>query len=290
MQNKKRQPYALNQSPLFKVSSRRRLATILKLELEELENLANGTGLYKEWDEPKPKGGTRHIENPIRPLKKLQARIATLLGRIEAPAFLFCPVKRRSYVGNAAVHRHNTMVHTLDIGNYFQSTKPNRVHWFYRHVMQCSPDVAAVLTKISTFNEHLPTGSPLSPLLSFFSHMAMWERIVEIVRATDCTITVYIDDVTISGMNIPAGLLWKVRQIIHNNGLRYHKEKHYHNKPAEITGTIVNNGSVLLPNRRHKALYDLRLKLQTASSEEKDEIKIKIKGHEGSLTQLTKAN
>ena len=118
----------------------------------------------------------------------------------------------------------------------------------------------------------------------------MWERIVEIVRATDCTITVYIDDVTISGMNIPAGLLWKVRQIIHNNGLRYHKEKHYHNKPAEITGTIVNNGSVLLPNRRHKALYDLRLKLQTASSEEKDEIKIKIKGHEGSLTQLTKAN
>jgi len=90
MRNKKIQPYPLDQSPLFKISSQRRLADLLRVTLADLEHLANAENLYKEWDEEKPKGGTRHIENPNHDLKKVQARIAKLLGRIVPPSFRGC--------------------------------------------------------------------------------------------------------------------------------------------------------------------------------------------------------
>jgi hypothetical protein len=88
----------------------------------------------------------RMVDNPRRELKVVQRRIATLLSRILPPTFLFCPVKRRSYVGNAQQHRDGRVVHSLDVKKYFPSTPSKRVHWFFHKVMLCSTDVAAVLT------------------------------------------------------------------------------------------------------------------------------------------------
>jgi len=131
MRNSRIQPYAINQSPLFKISSQRRLADLLNITLSELRHLANANDLYVERDEPKSKGGVRRIENPHRVLKRVQARIAKLLSRIAPPSFLFCPVKRRSYVDNAKKHLGNPIIRTLDIKEYFQST-PKRlaIHQF----------------------------------------------------------------------------------------------------------------------------------------------------------------
>jgi hypothetical protein len=55
-----------------------------------------------------------------------------------------------------------------------------------------------------------------------------------------CLLTVYFDDVTLSGETVPGEFIWNVRQLIHRAGTCYHKEKHYVGRPVEITGVIVS--------------------------------------------------
>ncbi len=197
--------YPLNQSPLFKLKSRSKLAEILKLQNKQLRWLSKFSNeLYKEKDRPKKDGSSlRHIEDPRRLLKQVQSRLASLLSRIEPPDFLFCPVKGRDYIKNAGQHRGNRVVRCLDIRKYFPSTSSRRVFWFFHTVLGCERDLAGVLTEISCFKGHLPTGSPLSPILSYFAHLDVWTAVANICTANDCTLTVYIDDVKVQCLRYP---------------------------------------------------------------------------------------
>ena len=135
MQRKKRN-YLLNQSPFFRLSTKRKLANLLGVTLIELKLLECSDRLYREREIPKKNGGTRLIENPRRDLKLVQARIARLLGRITPPDYLFCPVNGRSYVTNAARHIGHRVVRTLDVKKYFPNTPRRRVYWFFYKIMQ----------------------------------------------------------------------------------------------------------------------------------------------------------
>ena len=124
--------YLLDQSPFYRLSSKRRLARVLHLTLPQLRRLtASSDTHYREWDEVNDNGKRRHIENPGYQLKQVQRRIAKLLSRIVPPTFLYCPVKGRSYVDNARAHSGNHVVRTLDIHAYFPSTPSRRVYWFF---------------------------------------------------------------------------------------------------------------------------------------------------------------
>ena len=149
-----------------------------------------------------PGGKKRHIEEPKQRLKWIHKRIENVLNQIFPPDYLFCPVKRRSYVTNARQHRDAFEVHCLDIKKYFPSTRTSRVFQFFHEEMQCTPDVAGALMILCTFKDHLPTGSPLSPILSFLAHKRMWERISRMVKDAGCQLTVYIDDLTVSGKKV----------------------------------------------------------------------------------------
>src|SRR6185437_11122930 len=117
--------YPIDQSPLFKLKRRARLAQLLGIKDRELRWLVNNAdALYREKDIAKKNGsGLRHIEDPQRLLKQVQSCLAQLLSRIEPPDFLFCPVKGRDYIQNAAQHRGSRVVRCLDIHKYFPNTR-----------------------------------------------------------------------------------------------------------------------------------------------------------------------
>lgn len=263
----KRKHYRLDQSPFYKLSNKKRLAELLGLERPELTKLAKlSDSLYSEFDTTKKDGSSRQVENPRRKLKLVQARIARLLNRITPPDYLFCPVKGRSYVTNAAQHVGNRVVRCLDIRKYFPSTSSKRVFWFFHKVMKCELDIAAILTRIACHKQHLPTGSPLSPIMAYYAHFDMWESIATICKNEGYTLTVYIDDVTISALQLTPQVIWDIKKAIHRTRLRYHKEKKYVDRPAEITGVIVSSDTISLPNRQHKKVADTRLALKNAIS------------------------
>ena len=192
-----------------------------------------------------------------------------LLSRIEPPDFLFCPVKRRSYVSNAARHIGAKNVRTLDVKTYFPSTPQHRVFWFFREVLECEQDVAAILAKLLTVNGHLATGSTVSPILSFFAFYDMWHNISDIVKGYGCVLSVYMDDVTISGEMVRDLLIWEVQKQIHSRGLKYHKERNFRGGIAEVTGVLLRDGKLLIPNRQHLKAHMLRTKLRDSDDVER---------------------
>lgn len=279
----------LNQSQLYRLTSPRRLAALLGMAEVELREMAVGPDRYRQFEIEKKNGGLRPVEDPIAPLKRVQGRIAKMLARIEPPAFLFCPVKGRCYVSNAARHRDSRVVHCLDIKKFFPSTPRVRVIWFFQTVMECHGHVAGLLGDLCTFEGHLPTGSPLSPILAYYSYHDMWAEIAAFCEARGYTLTVYVDDVTISGERVPIADVWQVRKMIHRTGLRYHKLKHYVDGPAEITGVIVREGRVVAPNRQRLKQKQLVTSIQrTGGGDERQQGR--LSGLTGQLRQIDAAN
>jgi hypothetical protein len=127
--------------------------------------------------------------------------------------------------------------------------------------MKCNTDVASILAKLLTVDGHLATGSTVSPILSFYAFYDMWHAIAQIAREAGCKVSVYMDDLTVSGDSVPDWVMWDIRQHVHSRQLVYHKERHFWRGVGEVTGVVVRDGSIRLPNRQRKKLHDLKTAL-----------------------------
>lgn len=241
--------YHVDQCALYKVRGLSRLAELLFTSVDRLEDFARRhSDMYSEWDIPSKPGKMRHIEHPAPPLKKIHARIETLLMRLEPPGYLFCPVKGRDFLMNALQHHGQRAVWRVDVKDYFASTRSANVLAFYRDRLNCAGDVATLLTKLSTFRGHLPTGSPLSPVLSFFANEPMWESIRATCDESGCSISLYMDDLTVSGEKVPWPLRQHILRALNQNGFKGHKCQYAVARPALVTGLITGRARPTLPH------------------------------------------
>jgi hypothetical protein len=108
----KRHP--LDQSRLYSVQSRGKLAALFHLTRAGLDAIVEMERPYTTWPmKDKRSGKTRIIQQPRGGLRPIHAYVSQALSRISPPDFLFCPVKRRSYVSNAAQHAGAKEIRTL---------------------------------------------------------------------------------------------------------------------------------------------------------------------------------
>ncbi|MBR1004592.1 hypothetical protein JQ560_47830 [Bradyrhizobium liaoningense] len=163
----------------------------------------------------------------------------------------------------------------------------SRVYWFFRTILKCEADVADTLTRLSTYRKRLPTGSPLSPFLAYFAYSDTWEKVASVARTHGLTLTVYVDDVTLSGRRVPRKIVWEIQKVIHASGLRYHKEKTYFDRAAEITGVIVDRDRLLAPQRQHRKLHLAKANLARAHGKERTAAVAKISGLQGQMKQIS---
>ena len=294
MPKKPERYYSESSSPFFRLRSRKKLANLLYKGQAQLGALAREPDPYIHFSKPKANGGgVREISAPREDLKKVQARIAVLLQRIAPPDYLFAPVAGRSYVDNAARHLGSQSVRLLDIVDFFPSCTGNKVSWFFRKRMQCSPDVAGVVTGLVTHEGSLPQGSPCSPILAYLSYVDMWESIDRLAKDAGCTLSVYADDLTISGKTVPELAIWEIKQELRRHGHRYNasKERSRHRRPAEITGVILRRDGLHPPNRSRKKLREVREELKRTKSEaHRAVLEVRIRGREAQMGQVTAGN
>ena len=293
MSKKPNRCYEEHDSPFFRLKSRAKLADLLFVSKAKLQTLANESDLYFQFSKPKASGGHRIICAPRIDLKKVQKRIADLLQRITPPDYLFAPVAGRSYVNNAAAHRGAHSIRLLDVEDFFPNCTANRAIWFFHKRMECSRDVAAIIRGIVTRDGSLPQGSPCSPILAYLCYVDMWEEIAQIVEFAGGTLSVYADDLTVSGMTIPEVAIWEIKTVLRKHGHRYNarKERSKRLKPAEITGVILRHDGLHVPNRQHKALRDLKRQLnETRSRQYKSRLNAQLRGRESQFRQVAAGN
>lgn len=269
--------YAREQSPLFNIQSKRKLAEALKADWVTCKSLIeNNVVHYNVYTNNKG----REIEEPIEAMRTIHDTIAKYLKKVHVPDFLFCPVKGKSAVDNAKAHLGNDELIKLDIGKYFPSTRFERIFDFFHTGMKCSRDVSWYLAKICSRQDHLPTGSPISPYLSYFAHEHMWKKIRELCGQDNYTMTVYVDDLSISGKKLKGKTIWAIKQEIKKYGLKYHKEKKYtKTSPKLITGAVLQGGNVKMRNKHHQEIRRIKRELKvTTNTKARQKLEASLKG------------
>jgi hypothetical protein len=260
-----RKCYHFKQSPFFRLRSKTKLAELLHLSSRRLKKLSKEAhNFYLERAIYNPeKRKYRHVETPKHVMKTVHNRIRDLMNRIEVPGYIFSPRKGGSTIQNALFHQDGLYLFKIDIKNYFPSIAKGKIYDFFHFKMECSKDVAAILAEITTVSEHLPTGSPLSPIMSYHVNSDMWEEIYLRTLESDCKLSVWVDDICVSGVMIPGVLIWDIKRIIHNHQFGYHKEIMCSSKePKNVTGIIVTSNKVMPRKGQYKKLYELHKQMR----------------------------
>ena len=150
----------------------------------------------------KPKPKIRRLDCPQDPLKEVQQRIyRTLLRDLEFPEYLCGGVKGHSVLDNVAHHKGESLLVTIDIKSWFPSITSAAVHFVWYTVLKCSREIADLLTELTTFNGHLPQGSPASMALS---NLVLYSIDLPIRRAAaslGVNYSCWVDDLAFSGVN-----------------------------------------------------------------------------------------
>lgn len=249
--------YALDQSPLYRMRSRKRLAAdVFNIDLSLLESLAAKGNNYRVFHIQQG-DKSRQVEVPKAIVERLHRRLFSLLERIEKPPYLHSGVKKRSYLTNARAHLGSGALVKLDLKKFYPSVKADMVYRFFHGTLQCSPDVAGLLTKLCVHDGHVPTGSCLSQLLAFFAVKPLFDEIESLARTEGACFTVYVDDMTISGVRASPALLWKVKQLVHSHGLKYHKDRFYPlGVRRVVTGVLIDGDRLAVQPSKEFAMWE----------------------------------
>jgi len=263
MQNPK--SYPIHQSALFKVTTKARLAELLRCELNFIRKLCSDKNYALHKIQKKGGDGTREVQVPCKPLKLVQKRIKVLLSRIIMPGYVISNRKGFSHVDNAKQHQENSFFLTTDINKFFPNCKREHVASFCQHQLFMSPDVADLFSRIVTFKGFLPTGSPSSPILSYWMYSMTFDRLSVLAQRSELKLTLYVDDLTFSSNKpFPKKFLGAIKTRLKVVGLELKSEKTKFYAPKDhknITGAVLTpDKRIVVPNRlRQKIINDAKV-------------------------------
>lgn len=255
--------------PLYELSRKRDLNNILNIKSK---NKNNYNIQYKPYIENKPK--RRLIEAPKNELKTIQKRIKKKLDYLTFPDNVFSGIKGKSYIDNAYYHINSNYFIKMDLSKFFPNTNRDKIYKFYKEKLRMSNDIASILTDLSTVNinnimnddvksfinekeikytNHLPSGSPVSSILSYLANMDMFNELNILAKKYNCIVSFYVDDIIFSSKyKISKSLISNAEKIITKYGqiVNIDKTKSYSaNDFKKITGCVIKNHKLFIPNK-----------------------------------------
>lgn len=230
----------------FPLVSLRRLEALLGVDRATLRSVASTAGrYYHPFDRRKEagRGKWRHIDNPTTDLKWIQRRIQRgLLSKVALPEQVTGGVSGRSIRTNAAFHVGQPVVVAFDLRDCFPSIDNRAVYLAYRNVFGCSPQIASLLTRLTTFQRRLPQGVPTSTSLANLVLMPMFAEIQRLAANHSLEASFYVDDIALSGPGAD-NLIEAVIRIIQRHGYAVRARKLLVMRSTDrqqVTGTVVN--------------------------------------------------
>ena len=249
-------------SPLFRLSNKRKFAKLLNCSPKILIKVKNTRNAYTIWEKDKGNGEKRPIENPKRNRKKIQKKLNRLLSRIETPLWLKSGKKKESFVTNAKYHKDNSYFVCMDIKGFYQEVSRQHVFSAFKHDFCMSEDLAWITTDIVTIpalegeeNGYLPTGSPTSQSIAFWAYNKTFRAINDMASDQGVRFSLYVDDITLSSkFPIPEKLIADIRRRLSKVELsiKVRKTRRYKKNDYKIvTGCCISpDHKLLVPNKK----------------------------------------
>ncbi|MBR2861222.1 MAG: RNA-directed DNA polymerase [Clostridia bacterium] len=224
----------------------------------------------------------RLIEAPEYKIKKVQNKIKNYLLKCDLPSYVFSGIKGKSYFCNAALHRDCKFLYKTDISAFFPSISRNTAYKFFKNDLETSSDVAKILTDICTVDirdtlekdssvagfvkdkkikmyNHLCTGSPASPILSYLVNKAMFDEMYAIAENNNLKFSIYMDDVFFSSSkSISNNVREHILRILTKYGynVSFKKVIYYTSQQnKKVTGVIITPQNKLsIPNKLRRKI------------------------------------
>jgi hypothetical protein len=281
--------YAIDQCALYNCNTKRRLFKYLQTTTTKYAELKSTPDWYRPLIKEKKNGEPRLVHAPRYDLKRIQRRLCELLMRLDPPDFLMSPVRGRSHVDNAVIHRGAAAYRLIDLEDFYPNCSANKVAEFFSKTLKCSDDVVAVLVRLTTHDGALPQGSPASPILAYFAYKDMWDEITVLAKDAGNKITVYVDDVTISGDQVLGKTVWAIKKVLskHGHKTKDAKEEARQGTPVKVTGVVLHETKMLVPNALQKKRYELQKELETKpSGYERERLSATLAGYDETERQI----
>jgi len=252
--------YLSPHSPLVSIRKLERLLGVERATLFDIASRAGG--LYQSFDRRalRGKGKWRHIDNPFPDLKRIQSAILKkVLYSVKWPTPMKGAVPRVSILDNAHVHCNQPVVVTLDFKSCFPNTTHEMVYQALRSNLGCSSQIANLLTKLMTLRRQVPQGAPTSPAVVNLTLLGLCGDLEEIALRHDLKFTIWIDDITISGL-LAETAIGEVINAIHRHGHSVSSDKlkvQWRTYRQVVTGVVVNR----FPSSAHDRREDIRAQI-----------------------------
>lgn len=206
------------------------LAKLLRTSTEELYKLCDTISskpelYYTQWEKKTKKGKIRPMVKIHGRLREILNTLKNLLQRIRMPYFVHGGVPGKSTITNATPHLAKPALVRIDLEKHFPSTSHRKVYAMFCVEQECSPEVARILTRLTTLNSGLPQGSPTSTVISNMVTLSLSNRLRRFAkkRGTECT--QYVDDYTFSGNQKLGRHVERITEIITQGGFKTNLSK-----------------------------------------------------------------
>lgn len=205
--------------------NKQQLVHLLGLDSDEFgQILDRAPHLYNAYFIRKKSGGRRQIEAPRDELKKIQRALVDRIFKELPYHNLIYPRYNRTIKDALFPHQSQPVVITLDIKDFFPSIRRAAVRDLYRH-FGFTEEVSSLIVRLTTYHGHLPQGAPTSPIIARHYSASFINKILSYLPVTGMQLTVYADDIIISG---PVGLKRSVNgitRIARRYGLKINPDK-----------------------------------------------------------------
>ncbi len=244
--------YELNCSPLAQKPTQKQLAELVGLKKSNLQNLATHKDKYIIRRSVEINGKLRNLAYPFGKLRAVHEKFKFHLNKIKQPEYLYSPRKGRAQRDNALFHTGQTQYLKIDIKQFYPSTTSEHIFRWAKYEMGMQDDVAGLFTQLVTVDGKSSFGSPLTPVLTTLVHRQIFDCIAEECRKRGLRISLWVDDINISGNFVPGLLVDKIRDVVRSHGLKTHKIRYSTgSRNVIITGLRVRGNVIDAPRTLH---------------------------------------
>lgn len=237
------------------------LAAALGVEVGELAAIRPGPRYhYRPFSVEKPCGGARRIVAPSPGLKRVQrALLDNALARLPVHPCATAFYRGASTVRNARPHARARLVATVDLRDFFESTRAARVRGFLAG-QGWRGEALRTLMRVCVYRDGLPQGAPTSPCLSNLVNVPLDERLERLARRSGAAYTRYGDDLTFSWRSgaLPGGFTAAVEDALGAVGYEVQSRKGWRVVAARDRPVVT--GLVLAGDGRLRIPWALRLR------------------------------
>jgi len=189
------------------------------------------------------KGKRRHFEDPNQRLRLVQSRVkGRLLDPLVLPDSVHGYRSKRSQLTATRPHLGAPFLLSADIKDFYPSIRHKRVYALWKS-LGCVPDVARLLTRLTTRGGGLPHGYITSPAIANLVRLPLDRRLEGLARAERLVYTNYSDNLFLSGKRIRPHVGSVLRKVAHEFGWELHDvEARGPGEEKRALGLVISDG------------------------------------------------